>query len=99
MQILTKTPAFCFADFGNDLFGALALGYRMMVNVSTPRFAPLDIISVIMSAIAFGGVVYGLSNFFAEGLPVVSRWQLPPRSAASIRGRSASKANCGYEAV
>lgn len=50
--------------------GALALGWRMMLNVSTPRYAPLDIISVVMSAVAFGGVVYGLSNFFAEGLPI-----------------------------
>jgi DHA2 family lincomycin resistance protein-like MFS transporter len=43
--------------------GALALGWRMMLNVSEPRYAPLDIASVILSAIAFGGVVYGLSEF------------------------------------
>ncbi len=42
--------------------GALALGYRLIVNVSTPRYAPLDIASVIISAFAFGGIVYGLSN-------------------------------------
>jgi DHA2 family lincomycin resistance protein-like MFS transporter len=42
--------------------GALALGWRMMRNVTTPRYAPLDILSVILSAIAFGGIVYGLSN-------------------------------------
>ena len=29
--------------------------------------------------------------------PVVRRWQVPPRSAASIRGRSASKATRGYD--
>lgn len=46
--------------------GALALGWRMMLNVTTPRYAPLDVLSVILSAIAFGGVVYGLSNL---GLP------------------------------
>lgn len=43
--------------------GALYLGYRLMKNVSTPRYAPLDILSVILSAFAFGGIVYGLSSF------------------------------------
>lgn len=42
--------------------GSLALGWRMMLNVTTPRYAPLDIFSVVFSAIAFGGVVYGLSS-------------------------------------
>ncbi len=46
--------------------GALALGWRMMVNVTTPRFAPLDYLSVLLSAVAFGGVVYGLSGFGVE---------------------------------
>jgi DHA2 family lincomycin resistance protein-like MFS transporter len=41
--------------------GALALGAKLLQNVSTPRFAPLDVISVILSALAFGGIVYGLS--------------------------------------
>jgi DHA2 family lincomycin resistance protein-like MFS transporter len=40
---------------------ALWLGVRRIENVSTPREAPLDIPSVILSAIAFGGAVYGLS--------------------------------------
>lgn len=42
---------------------ALALGAARMKNVSTPRATPLDIISVILSALAFGGIVYGLSGF------------------------------------
>lgn len=46
--------------------GALALGWRMMLNVTTPRYAPLDIFSVVISAFAFGGIVYGLSNL---GIP------------------------------
>ena len=37
--------------------GALALGWRMMVNVTTPRYAPLDIVSVILSAVGVGGLV------------------------------------------
>jgi DHA2 family lincomycin resistance protein-like MFS transporter len=43
--------------------GAAVLGYRQMVNVTTPRDAPLDLLSVVMSAIAFGGVAYGLSAY------------------------------------
>ena len=42
---------------------ALALGAVRMKNVSTPRDTPLDIVSVILSALAFGGIVYGLSSF------------------------------------
>jgi MFS transporter, DHA2 family, lincomycin resistance protein len=41
---------------------ALALGVWRMQNVTTPRYAPLDVLSVIVSAIAFGGLVYGLST-------------------------------------
>jgi DHA2 family lincomycin resistance protein-like MFS transporter len=48
------------------VLGALYLGYRKIVNVSTPRYAPLDILSVVLSAVAFGGIVYGLSGFGVE---------------------------------
>jgi len=41
---------------------ALALGAVRIRNVSTPRYAPLDLVSVILSALAFGGLVYGLSS-------------------------------------
>lgn len=41
---------------------SLALGMWRMQNVTTPRYAPLDTLSVIISAIAFGGLVYGLST-------------------------------------
>lgn len=41
---------------------ALAFGYLRMVNVTETRYAPVDIASVILSVIAFGGVVYGLSS-------------------------------------
>lgn len=41
---------------------ALVLGYLRIQNVTTPRYAPLDILSVILSALAFGGLVYGLSS-------------------------------------
>lgn len=43
--------------------GALALGAALMKNVSQPRSTPLDVVSVVISALAFGGIVYGLSGF------------------------------------
>jgi MFS transporter, DHA2 family, lincomycin resistance protein len=42
--------------------GALALGARRIQNVTTPHRAALDLVSVILSGFAFGGLVYGLSN-------------------------------------
>jgi len=42
--------------------GALALGAARIQNVTTPRKAPLDVISVVLAAIGFGGFVYGLSG-------------------------------------
>ncbi|KAA9008027.1 MDR family MFS transporter [Histidinibacterium aquaticum] len=42
--------------------GALTLGYLKLVNVTEPRKVPLDILSVPLSAIGFGGLVYGLSS-------------------------------------
>lgn len=41
---------------------ALVIGASKIRNVSTPRYAPLDVLSVILSAFAFGGLVYGLSS-------------------------------------
>jgi DHA2 family lincomycin resistance protein-like MFS transporter len=40
---------------------SLWLGARRIENVTTPRAAPLDVPSVILSAFAFGGSVWGLS--------------------------------------
>jgi DHA2 family lincomycin resistance protein-like MFS transporter len=39
----------------------LWLGWRRIENVTTPREAPLDILSVVLSVFAFGGAVWGLS--------------------------------------
>ena len=53
--------------------GALALGWAKLVNVTEPKKAPLDLISVPLSAIGFGGLVYGLSTIgegHGEGGPV-----------------------------
>lgn len=50
---------------------ALALGAWRMQNVSTPENAPIDVPSVPLAAIGFGGVVYALSTFgeATGGLP------------------------------
>ncbi|SNT36843.1 MDR family MFS transporter [Rhodococcoides kyotonense] len=40
---------------------ALALGAIFVRNVTTPRLTHLDVLSVALSALAFGGVVYGLT--------------------------------------
>lgn len=42
--------------------GALILGATKIRNVTTPREVPLDYLSVVLSALAFGGLVYGLSS-------------------------------------
>ena len=42
--------------------GALALGARRLPNLTTPRPARVDAGSVVLSALAFGGIVYGLSQ-------------------------------------
>ncbi len=40
---------------------ALVLGARFMQNVTEPRAVPIDVLSIILSAFGFGGLVYGLS--------------------------------------
>ena len=47
--------------------GALVLGFLKIPNVTEPRKAPIDVFSVILSAFAFGGLVYGLSSIGGHG--------------------------------
>ena len=42
---------------------ALAIGTAKMVNVTTPRRSAIDAVSVALSAVGFGGFIYGLSQF------------------------------------
>lgn len=42
--------------------GSLVLGFLRIQNVNQPRRTQLDVVSVILSAFGFGGIVYGLSN-------------------------------------
>ncbi|MEO6533036.1 MAG: DHA2 family efflux MFS transporter permease subunit [Pseudolysinimonas sp.] len=54
----------------------LIIGILRVPNVSEPRKAPLDVLSVILSAIAFSGLVYGLSTLgqAASGNAAVPSW-------------------------
>ena len=45
---------------------SLAIGARFMVNVTEPSSARIDILSIVLAAFGFGGLVYGLSNLGTE---------------------------------
>lgn len=55
---------------------ALVLGAARVQNVSEPTKVPLDFLSVVLSAFAFGGLIYGLSSLgeSAAGRGVVAPW-------------------------
>ena len=45
----------------------LALGLRQITNVGDATSAPIDVVSVVLSALGFGGLVYGLSSLGHSG--------------------------------
>ena len=54
--------------------GSLLLGAWRMQNVTEPRPAPLDVVSVVLSALGFGGLVYGLSTLGEGGDAALPAW-------------------------
>lgn len=54
----------------------LVIGILRVPDISEPRRAPLDVLSVILSGFGFGGIVYGLSAIgaAAEGTAIVAPW-------------------------
>ncbi|MFG1922948.1 MDR family MFS transporter [Cryptosporangium sp. NPDC048952] len=52
---------------------SLALGAWKVRNVTTPRRAHLDVLSLLLSAAGFGGLIYGLSSL-GEGSGHASPW-------------------------
>ncbi len=46
---------------------AMILGYIYLVNVSTLTKPKMDFISIILSTIGIGGVIYGISSFSGDG--------------------------------
>lgn len=53
---------------------ALALGAKWMTNLGETTNAPIDVLSIVLSAFAFGGIVFGLSQLGGHGASGV----LPP---------------------
>jgi len=55
---------------------ALVLGGMRVQNVTEPRKVPLDVFSVILSAFAFGGLIFGLSSIgeAAAGHVLIAPW-------------------------
>lgn len=54
---------------------ALALGYLRLVNVNERRERPLDLLSVPLSAVGFGALVYGLSMIGeSHGESAIAPW-------------------------
>lgn len=56
--------------------GALLLGVWKLPNVGTQRFVRVDVRSVVLSVVAFGGIVYGVSAIgqAANGVETVPPW-------------------------
>jgi len=46
---------------------ALGMGVRWMTNLGEPRRMPLDVVSIPLAALGFGGVVFGISQLGGEG--------------------------------
>ncbi|MEV8337434.1 MDR family MFS transporter [Leucobacter sp. NPDC077196] len=46
---------------------ALLLGAKWMTNLGETTHAPIDVLSIVLSALAFGGIVFGLSQLGGHG--------------------------------
>jgi DHA2 family lincomycin resistance protein-like MFS transporter len=51
---------------------AMILGYIYLVNVSSLSKPKIDIISIILSTIGIGGVIYGISSFSGDGNMIIT---------------------------
>lgn len=65
---------------------SLALGTAWVRNVTEPQPIAIDVLSVVLSALAFGGLIYGLSSLgeAAEGTATVPTWTPLLIGAASL---------------
>ncbi|MCD1145511.1 DHA2 family efflux MFS transporter permease subunit [Kocuria sp. LUK] len=66
--------------------GALLLGALRIPDVTEPRPAPLDVSSVVLSALGFGGLVHGLSTLGEGGSAAVPAWLPLAVGAAALAG-------------
>ncbi len=53
---------------------ALVLGAMRVPNVTEPSKTSIDVVSVILSAFGFGGLVFGLSNLGTAGIASMQSW-------------------------
>jgi DHA2 family lincomycin resistance protein-like MFS transporter len=53
---------------------ALVIGVLRVPNVTEPTKSSIDVGSVILSALGFGGLVFGLSNVGTAGLNAIQSW-------------------------
>lgn len=77
--IVSSLPWWCiFVIVFPVAVGAFVLGFAKLTNVTTTERIKIDVLSVILSAFAFGGLVYGLSEFGTE-----AQAQLDPGARAT----------------
>src|SRR5215207_11008621 len=67
----------------------LVVGIRRVENITEPRVVPIDVFSVVLSAIGFGGLVYGLSLIGGEAGGGVSGAQMWIALGVGVVGISA----------
>jgi DHA2 family lincomycin resistance protein-like MFS transporter len=67
----------------------LVIGIRRVENINEPRVVPIDVFSVVLSAIGFGGLVYGLSLIGGEAGGGVSGAQMWIALGVGVVGISA----------
>lgn len=65
---------------------ALALGMAKMRNVSEPRSMPIDPTSIVLSALGFGSLVFGLSKIGADGQNLPPEALLPILTGVAVIG-------------
>ncbi len=53
---------------------ALVVGARLVPNVTEPTKTSIDVVSVMLSAFGFGGLVFGLSNVGTAGIAAPVTW-------------------------
>ena len=64
---------------------ALVLGALRLENLTEPRYAKVDVASVVLAAVGFGGIVFGLSRFGeASHTGVVAAWSPIVLGAAAL---------------
>lgn len=64
--------------------GALVVGLRALVDVAEPGHSDLDLVSLALSAVGFGGLVYGLSGLGEGGSHGAASSGLPPWGFALV---------------